>query len=260
MTSKLVIGNWKMHGRLERNRQLLAALAPRVAGMKTEIGVAPPSAYLGQVVALLEGTRLRLCAQDVSRYAEDGAFTGEVSAPMLADIGAHYVLIGHSERRQYFSEGNDVLRTKLEAALNAGLVPVLCVGESLAEREAGHQWPVIERQLQVLDGLSAPEWVVAYEPVWAIGTGKVATVEQIGEMHRAIAEKLLQTCKGSVKIRVLYGGSVKSDNAEAVLATPHVDGALVGGASLDAEAFEKICRTAEKLIKYGNSEDADLGS
>jgi triosephosphate isomerase len=253
MNNKLVIGNWKMHGRLERNAALVAALSKAVQGLATEVGVAAPAAYLGQVAGLVANSPLALCAQDVSRYAADGAYTGEVSAEMLADMGVRYVLVGHSERRQYFGEDNAVLRAKLEAALAAGLIPVLCVGETLAEREAGQAWAVIERQLAVLDGLQAGQWVIAYEPVWAIGTGKVATIEQIGEMHGAIAQKLLQSTGGSVKIRVLYGGSVKSDNAEAVLAVPHVDGALVGGASLDAQAFEKICLAAEKLIKYGNS-------
>lgn len=246
MTNKLVIGNWKMNGRLEQNQRLLTALRDAVAGLEVEVGVAPPAAYLAQVANLAQGSALRLCAQNVSQYAADGAYTGETSAAMLADIGARYVLLGHSERRQYFGEDNAVLRHKLEAVLAAGLVPVLCVGETLAEREAGRQWQVIEAQLSVLDGLNATELVVAYEPVWAIGTGKVATVEQIGEMHAAIAEKLLQTTQGSVKIRVLYGGSVKSDNAEAVLAVRNVDGALVGGASLDAEAFRNICLAAEK--------------
>lgn len=244
MTKKLVIGNWKMNGRLEQNQRLLAALA-ETAGLAVEIGVAPPAAYLGQVAGQIQGSALRLCAQDVSRFGGDGAYTGETSAPMLADLGVRYVLLGHSERRQYFGEDNTLLRGKLEAVLAAGLIPVLCVGETLAEREAGQQWPVIEAQLAVLDGLALSELVVAYEPVWAIGTGKVATVEQIGEMHKAIAEKLLQTQTSSVKIRVLYGGSVKSDNADAVMSVQNVDGALVGGASLDAEAFRKICLAAE---------------
>lgn len=246
MTNKLVIGNWKMNGRLEQNQRLLEALAEAVAGLEVEVGVAPPAAYLGQVASLTQGSALRLCAQDVSQYADDGAYTGEASAAMLADISVRYVLLGHSERRQYFGEDNVVLRRKLEAVLKAGLTPVLCVGETLAEREAGQQWSVIEQQLSVLDDVALTELVVAYEPVWAIGTGKVATVEQIGQMHTAIAEKLLQTSKGSVKIRVLYGGSVKSDNADAVFAVQNVDGALVGGASLDAEAFRKICLAAQK--------------
>ncbi|WP_082824158.1 triose-phosphate isomerase [Crenobacter luteus] len=245
MNRKLIIGNWKMHGRLARNAELVAQLRERLAACAADVGVAVPAPYLAQVATLLEGSGIALCAQDASRFPVDGAYTGETSANMLADLGVRYVLLGHSERRQYFQEDEAILRDKLAAVLDAGMTPVLCIGETLAEREAGRHLDVTGRQLAVLDGLALDgRCVVAYEPVWAIGTGKVASIGQIAEMHAHLTQKLLQTSGGSFNIRVLYGGSVKSDNASAILATPGVDGALVGGASLDAESFEKICQAA----------------
>jgi triosephosphate isomerase len=256
---KLVIGNWKMNGRRSANRALLAALLQEPACNRSGVSVAVPAVYLADVAEQLATQALSLSAQDVSQFADDGAFTGEVSAAMLAEFATDYVLIGHSERRQYFGESNRLLGAKFDAARSVGLVPVLCVGETLAEREAGQAEAVIAAQLDVLVGRASGDLVVAYEPVWAIGTGKVATIEQIAAMHAYIKQWVLQNAKGADSIRVLYGGSVKAENADAVLSTPNVDGALVGGASLDASAFRKICETAEKLIKYGNSQDANLG-
>ncbi|NDV11988.1 triose-phosphate isomerase [Crenobacter caeni] len=244
MSEKLVIGNWKMNGRTGRNADLLRALKALPEVCREGVGVAPPAAYLGQLAAALEGTPLALCAQDVSRFAGDGAYTGEVSAAMLADLGVRYVLVGHSERRQYFGEDNAVLTDKLEACHQAGLIPVLCVGETLAEREAGAALAVIRAQLSVLEAYAGRSLVVAYEPVWAIGTGKVAETGQIEEIHQEIKKWLLQCGRGADNIRVLYGGSVKADNAEAIFSVPGVDGALVGGASLDAETFKSICNAA----------------
>lgn len=248
MGSKLVIGNWKMNGRIERNAQLLQALLATPAVNREGVAVAVPTAYLGQVARLLPGQPLALGAQDVSRFADDGAYTGEVSAAMLADCGCRYTLIGHSERRQYFGEDNAALAAKLTAAQSAGLTAVFCVGETLAERETGRHFEVIRRQLEAVIGARAERLVVAYEPVWAIGTGKVASVEQIAEVHAEIKNWLLHHLEGSATIRVLYGGSVKADNAAAIFSVPNVDGALVGGASLECPTFAKICEAAEKMI------------
>jgi len=255
---KLVIGNWKMNGRRSANSALLAALLQEPECNRPGVSVAVPAVYLADVAVQLAGQALTLSAQDVSQFADDGAYTGEVSAAMLTEYGTEYVLLGHSERRQYFGEDNRLLGAKFDAARSAGLVPVLCVGETLSEREAGQAEAVIAAQLEVLLGRVGANLVIAYEPVWAIGTGKVATIEQIAAMHAHIKQWVLQNAKGADTIRVLYGGSVKAENAGAILSTPNVDGALVGGASLDASAFRKICEAAEKLIKYGNSQDVNL--
>ncbi|WP_083844232.1 triose-phosphate isomerase [Pseudogulbenkiania sp. NH8B] len=248
MADKLVIGNWKMHGRHAFNAQLVAQLLASESVNRSGVAIAVPTPYLVSVESLLGGQGLVLAAQDVSRFAEDGAFTGESSANMLADVGCRYVLVGHSERRQYLGEGSEALSLKLRNAIAAGLTPVYCVGETLAEREADRHLAVIREQLSVLDGVDGGPVVVAYEPVWAIGTGKVASLEQIDEIHREIKAECLRRLKGSANIRVLYGGSVKADNAMAILSLDNVDGALVGGASLVPESFSMICQTARKLI------------
>jgi triosephosphate isomerase len=191
---------------------------------------------------------MSVAAQDVSCFAADGAFTGETSAAMLADTGCRYVLVGHSERRQYFGEDNAALSAKLLATVEAGMVPVLCVGETLAQREAGQVMAVIGQQLEALSAINGQDYVVAYEPVWAIGTGKVATIGQIDEVHQQILDAVLQCYGASDSIRVLYGGSVKADNADAILSLASVGGALVGGASLEVNGFGKICQAAKKLI------------
>lgn len=248
MADKLVIGNWKMHGRHAFNAQLVTQLLASEQVNRAGVALAVPTPYLVSVGALLEGHRLALAAQDVSCFADDGAYTGETSANMLADVGCRYVLVGHSERRQYLNEGSETLRQKLLNAIAAGLTPVYCVGETLAQREAGHHIEVIREQLSVLDGIDGESIVVAYEPVWAIGTGKVASLEQIEEIHCEIKAECLRRLQGSANIRVLYGGSVKADNAMAILSLDNVDGALVGGASLVPESFSMICQTARKLI------------
>lgn len=247
-TLPIIIGNWKMHGRLASNQLLLTALAG-AALKEVSVAVAVPAVYLLQAVNLLQNTDIAVGAQDVSAQAQDGAYTGEVSAAMLRDVGARYVLIGHSERRQYFAEQNLLLSAKLFAALEAGLTPVLCIGETQQEQDAGCTEQVLATQLDVLRnqpcGITGIH--VAYEPVWAIGTGKVATTGQIAAIHAYIKNWVLQNIGSAVSIRVLYGGSVKADNAEAVLSTADVDGALVGGASLDAAAFLSICQAAERI-------------
>ncbi|OWY39104.1 triose-phosphate isomerase [Xenophilus sp. AP218F] len=248
MSGKLVIGNWKMNTRSESAQALVAALLADPATNRDGVGVAAPAVYLAQVARQLEGGRIALASQDVSRYDADGAFTGETSAAMLADVGCRYALVGHSERRQYFAESNEALLRKMRNALAAGVTPVLCVGETLEQREGGQYLEVIRQQLAILAEIADGEYVVAYEPVWAIGTGKVASLEQIAEMHAFIKNWCLQNAGSSANIRVLYGGSVKAENAEAILATKNVDGALVGGASLSADSFRVICQAAGKLI------------
>jgi triosephosphate isomerase len=248
MSAKLVMGNWKMHGSLDANRQLLAAMLQDHRINRAGVALAAPMVYLPQLAALLRDSPIALAAQDVSRFGAAGAYTGEVSAAMLADVGCQYALVGHSERRQYHAEGNPQLAAKLAHSCAAGLTPVLCVGETLAEREAGQHLAVIRRQLEIVATLNARQLLVAYEPVWAIGTGRVASLGQIREMHDCIKEACLQSQKGSDTMRVLYGGSVKADNAEAVLSIESVDGALVGGASLDVDSFGMICLAADKLV------------
>lgn len=248
MSSKLVIGNWKMNGRHAANLALLGQMLENTDINRDGVGLAAPAVYLAQLASVLQGSAIAVAAQDASRFATDGAFTGENSAQMLADVGCRYVLIGHSERRQYFGEQNDALSAKLQAVVAAGMVPVLCVGETLAEREAGQELAVISRQLEALAAISGQPYVVAYEPVWAIGTGKVATIEQIDAVHQQIRALVLQCYGASDSIRVLYGGSVKADNADAILSLASVGGALVGGASLEVNGFGKICQAAKKLI------------
>ncbi|KLT72025.1 triosephosphate isomerase [Neisseria arctica] len=246
---KWVIGNWKMNGRLQNNNALMHRfrILPQVD--RVCIGLAAPTVYLLQLhnaMQIVLNNRILTCAQDVSRFAGNGAYTGEVSAEMMADIGVDIVLIGHSERSLYFGEKNEIQRQKIENVLNVGLLPLLCVGESLEEREAGKEKEVIAHQLSVLEGLDTKHIAVAYEPVWAIGTGKVATVEQIAEMHQFIYEQILSMHGNDAKIRVLYGGSVNANNATDIFAVPYVDGALVGGASLAYDSFTSIINAAQE--------------
>ena len=243
---KWVIGNWKMNGSLETNQQLLQALQTSVSAMAEQVfcGVAVPNVYIVSSCQLLNSFALAVGAEDVSRFAEYGAYTGEVNAQMLADVGARFALVGHSERRQYFQENNSILLAKLHNCLATKILPVLCVGETLAQREAGQEKEIVKAQLALLSELSLSEVVVAYEPVWAIGTGKIPTTTQIADMHQLIYQQILSLCGEGVKIRVLYGGSVNTKNAAEILAVPHVDGALVGGASLQADSFAAIIQAA----------------
>jgi triosephosphate isomerase len=248
--TKFVCGNWKMHKTQAESRALVQALAPLVAGLagKVQVAVAPPFTSLAAAGDALAGTGMELAAQDVHWEAQ-GAFTGEVSAAMLADAGCRHGIVGHSERRQLFGETDETVRKKVGALLAAGIRPIVCVGELLAEREAGRTLEVVGRQVRGgLAGL-APEAVasltVAYEPVWAIGTGKTATTAQAQEVHAAI-RALLRELAGAAadQVRIQYGGSVKPDNAAELMSQPDVDGALVGGASLKADDFAKIVRGA----------------
>lgn len=248
MRRPLVAGNWKMHGTLAANAALLDAVLAGVAADGIDVMVAPPHVYLCQVLDALAGSPVVLGAQDCHPQLS-GAYTGEVSPAMLADIGVRYVILGHSERRQYQAESDVLVAAKFAAAQQQGLVPVLCIGETLQQREQGETRAVVRRQLlAVIDSLGVAvlrQAVVAYEPVWAIGTGRTATPEQAQEVHhelrRLVAERDAEVAAG---LRILYGGSVKADNAAALFAMADIDGALVGGASLKAAEFLAICRAA----------------
>jgi len=238
---RLVIGNWKMHGQLATNASLLDGLcAGAPAVQQCELAVCVPFPYLGQAHASLQDSGIAWGAQDVSKH-EQGAFTGEVSAAMLSDFACKWALVGHSERRTLHGEADQLVADKAVAALNAGITPVVCVGETLAEQEAGQTEQVIARQLAPVLGLGAQQlgqMVLAYEPVWAIGTGRTATPEQAQAVHAFI--RTLLAGLGVPDVRVLYGGSVKASNAGALFAMSDIDGALVGGASLVAEEFLRI--------------------
>ena len=212
------------------------------------IGLAAPTVYLLQLhnaMQIVLNNRILTCAQDVSRFPNNGAYTGEVSAEMLADIGTDIVSSATPSAAFISARKTKSNAAKWKNVLNVGLIPLLCVGESLEEREAGKEHEVIAHQLSILQGLNTKNIAVAYEPVWAIGTGKVATVEQIADMHAFIYKEILSLCGSDVKIRVLYGGSVKADNAADIFAVPHVDGALVGGASLSYDSFTAIINAAQ---------------
>lgn len=240
--TRLVAGNWKMNGGLAANRDLLDGL---MAVPGVEMAVCVPYPYLAQLLERPAGVALG--AQDVSEF-EAGAYTGEVSAGMLAEFGCRYVIVGHSERRALFGEDDAVVGRKAHAALAHGLVPIVCVGETLAERDEDRVMAVIGRQLaavvDVLGVAAMAQVVVAYEPVWAIGTGRSASVEQVGEVHAAIRAWLAGRGVAAAAVRLLYGGSMKADNAAALFAVPDVDGGLVGGASLVAADFMAISRAA----------------
>ncbi len=252
MTKPLIIGNWKMHGCLESNQtriETLLASVEQYAGV--DVVVLPPFVYLAQMAALLEGTPLAFGAQTMSEE-EGGAFTGEVSAAMLQDLRCQYVLLGHSERRQYYGESNEKIVQKFIIARKFGLTPVLCVGESLLQREAHETFAVIKAQIQcIIDGLGVEALlgsVIAYEPVWAIGTGRSATPNMAQEVHAFIREYLVeQHAEVGQSIPLLYGGSVKPDNAQALFAMQDIQGGLIGGASLQAEAFMEIIHAASTL-------------
>ena len=248
MRRALVAGNWKMHG----SRDMAAALVADVAAALpagADVAVLPPFPYIAALIGRHAGGRLAFGAQDLSEHAQ-GAYTGEVSGAMLKDIGCTFVLAGHSERRQYHAESDDLVARKFVAAQAVGLTPILCIGETLEERDAGATERVIARQLDAVvarAGIGAfAAAVVAYEPVWAIGTGRTASPDQAGAVHRFIRDKLAGldgTIAGS--LRILYGGSVKPSNAAELFGQPDVDGGLIGGASLVAGDFLAICHAAE---------------
>jgi triosephosphate isomerase len=250
MRQRLAVGNWKMHGSLPENQALLDTVAAAVTGLhKATCAVCVPFPYLAQTQSALAGSKLAWGAQNVSQYSK-GAFTGEVSAGMLREFGCRYVIVGHSERRQLFGEDDRTVALKAKAVLAAGMVPIICVGETLAERESGVTEDVVGRQVAaVLDELGGEVLkgaVLAYEPVWAIGTGRTATPEQAQAVHTYI-RGLLAKRDGNLGdvAPILYGGSVKAANAAELFAIPDVDGGLIGGASLVAQEFIAICKAAD---------------
>jgi triosephosphate isomerase (TIM) len=245
MRRKLVVGNWKMNGNRLANTELLAgieAAGPFVA----DVAVCAPHPYLSEVALSLQGKRIGWGAQDCSSH-ESGAYTGEVSAAMLAEFGCKYVIVGHSERRAYHAESDQVVADKAKAALGHNLIPIVCVGETLAEREANQTDAVVKRQMSAVIhtlGHCISQIVVAYEPVWAIGTGKTASPEQAQAVHALLRLQLHAATPKSDEMQILYGGSVKPDNAAILFSQPDIDGGLIGGASLKAADFVAICRAA----------------
>ncbi len=242
MKRYFIAANWKMNKTIPETREFIRSFVPLVKGMNDrDVVVAPPFTSLAAASEELKGSNVGLSAQDIF-WEEKGAYTGEVSAGMLLDAGCHYVIIGHSERRQYFSEDDAVVNRKVKAARKAGLGVIFCCGESLEEREAGKTFEVIRREVQMgLAEVGADNLVVAYEPIWAIGTGKTATTEQAQEVH-AFISNTLRDLYGNVTegLRIIYGGSVTPDNVDALMACKDVFGALVGGASLKPESFSRI--------------------
>ncbi len=247
MRRKIVAGNWKLHGDRKFALELLDAVAAADAPQGVERIILPPLPYVGELVERYEGRGLHFGAQDVSAN-QKGAYTGEVSAAMLVDVGARYGLVGHSERRQYHHESSAMVARKFFAAKAAGLVPILCIGETLAERENGQmEWRLQEQLGPILEkGAAAVQGaIIAYEPVWAIGTGRTATPEQAQEVHAFIRGEISQyDARIAGSLPILYGGSVKADNAAALFSQPDVDGGLVGGASLVAADFNAIVAAA----------------
>jgi triosephosphate isomerase len=244
---KIVAGNWKMNGSRESIVSLIGGLL-KMDGSSSEVVVAPSFPYLSQVNDLIDGSGVMLAAQNVSHELK-GAYTGEVSASMLGDFGVKYVLLGHSERRSLYGETDDIVASKVKTVLGFGLVPMLCIGETLAERESGKTLDVCERQIQaVIDVVGIDDFermTIAYEPVWAIGTGLSASAEQAQEIHQSIRAFLAKSSESiSQKVQILYGGSVKASTSSALFKMPDVDGALVGGASLDAKEFIAIVKAA----------------
>lgn len=246
MRRKLVVGNWKMHGNHKVNAELLSGIAD-ARPFGCDVAVCVPFPYLSATaVTLASAGDIRWGAQDCSVH-EQGAYTGEVSAPMLAEFGCRYVIVGHSERRAYHQESDQLVADKAKAALAKGVTPIVCVGETLQQREAGETEVVVKRQLSAVIhalGHCAGEMVVAYEPVWAIGTGRTASPEQAQSVHAVLRQQLRAATAKAGDMSILYGGSVKPDNAAILFAQPDIDGALVGGAALKSSDFVAICRAA----------------
>jgi triosephosphate isomerase (TIM) len=245
MRRKLVVGNWKMQGNHSANAELLAGIqAARPFGC--DVAVCVPYPYLSETAVTLSASGVRWGAQDCSAH-EQGAYTGEVSVAMLAEFGCRYVIVGHSERRALHGESDQLVADKAKAALAKGITPIVCVGETLAQREAGETEAIVKRQLSAVIHTLAHcvgEMVVAYEPVWAIGTGLTATPEQAQAVHAVLRAQLQAATAKASAMTLLYGGSVKADNAATLFAQPDIDGGLIGGASLKAQDFVAICRAA----------------
>jgi len=247
MRRPVIAGNWKMHKLVAEAVHMVGELKPLVAHVThCEIVVAPPFTALWAVASRLEGSNIKVAAQDVCEVNGFGARTGEVSALMLRDVGCEYVIIGHSERRQFYGETDALVRRKIGAALEGGLTPIVCVGETLEERDAGMAEVVVKRQVEAAVSGLGPQDVaallIAYEPVWAIGTGRTASPEQAQAMHAYIRQRVSELVGREVadSVRILYGGSVRPDNIRSLMAEPDIDGALVGGASLDPQSFSQI--------------------
>ncbi len=246
----LVAGNWKMNGSRASAAALIEGIRAGLGSVQAaDVAVCPPFVYLPDVARALAGSPIALGAQDVAREKE-GAYTGEISGAMLRDVGCTHVVIGHSERRAYYGETDERVAEKMQAALDAGLIPIVCVGETLDEREAGTTEAVVARQLDAVlakvgaQGLA--RGVVAYEPVWAIGTGRTATPDQAQAVHRFLRERVAKHDAGVAQgLRILYGGSVNGANARELFAQPDIDGGLVGGASLKADEFLRICTASD---------------
>ena len=245
MRRKLVVGNWKMHGMRETNAVLLQGVLA-AQPYPCDVAVCVPFPYLSDVAAALKGQPVAWGAQDCSAH-EQGAYTGEVSAPMLSEFGCRYVIVGHSERRAFHGETDQIVADKAKAALAKGITPIVCVGETLAQREANETEVVVKRQLSVVIHTLAHcigEIVVAYEPVWAIGTGKTASPEQAQAVHAVLRAQLAAATPHAAGMKLLYGGSVKPDNATVLFGQADIDGGLIGGAALKASDFSAICRAA----------------
>ncbi len=246
MAQKLIAGNWKMNGSLAANEALVRALTAGMASAECTVAVCVPAPYLSQLQMLRQGSKLELGAQDISSY-EQGAYTGEQSASMLKEFGVRYAIVGHSERRCYHFETDALVADKAKAALAHGITPIVCVGETLAEREAGKTEEVVKRQMAAVihtNGHCISEIVVAYEPVWAIGTGKTATPEQAQQVHAVLRAQLAAATPHPERVAILYGGSMNAANAASLLAQPDIDGGLIGGASLKAPDFLQIIAAA----------------
>lgn len=251
MRQPLVAGNWKMNGSVASIEKLLAGIKQGLADVNTAaVAVCPPFVYIAKVAELAKGTKIAIGSQDISDQ-ESGAFTGEVAGPMLKEVGCTYAIVGHSERRAIYGESDEFTARKFAAARKFGLTPILCVGELLEEREKGITEEVVGRQLDAvidLEGIAAlGEAVIAYEPVWAIGTGKTASPQQAQDVHAFIRGKLAKSDKNVAdKVQILYGGSVKGSNAVELFQMPDIDGGLIGGASLTADEFLAICRAPDQ--------------
>ena len=246
MRRNLVVGNWKMNGGRAANAELLAELQAAHVAWRCDAAVCAPFPYLAQVSELLAGSALTWGAQDCSAH-ESGAYTGEVAAAMLAEFGCRYVIVGHSERRALHGESDQLVADKAKVALVHQLTPIVCIGETLAQREAGETDSVVKRQLSAVIHTLAhciSQVVVAYEPVWAIGTGLTASPEQAQAVHALLRAQLHAATEKADRMQILYGGSVKADNAATLFAQPDIDGGLIGGASLKAADFAAICRAA----------------
>ena len=245
---KLIAGNWKMNGSLAANEALIKAMLDGLQGAApaADMALCAPAPYLAQMQVLLQGSPIAWGSQDVSAH-EQGAYTGEVSVAMLKDFGCRYAIVGHSERRQYQGETDDVVAAKAQCALAAGVTPIVCVGETLAQREAGETESVVKRQLAAVIhavGHCITEIVVAYEPVWAIGTGKTATPEMAQAVHAVLRAQLAAASTNAKRVHILYGGSMNAANAASLLAQPDIDGGLIGGASLKSADFLQIVAAA----------------